>query len=125
MRKTFLIISLLFGFSILATAQDDAQYKAWMKSLPPSLGAIKNAPDNAAAAAEATKVAETFDKVAAFWKTKNAEDAVGFSETARDAAKAIASGSGDKAENLQKIQGACGGCHKVHREGKAPDFTIK
>jgi mono/diheme cytochrome c family protein len=72
-----------------------------------------------------TKLADTFDKVAAFWKARSADDAVKLAETARDAAKAIASGSGDKAANLQKLQGTCGACHGAHREGSAPDFTIK
>jgi hypothetical protein len=125
MRKTFLVISIASVFSALAGAQDDAEYQTWMKSLPPSVGAIRKAADNAGAAEDATKLAGTFDKVAAFWKARNADDAVTFAETARDAAKEIASGSGDKTANLQKIQGACGGCHKVHREGTAPNFTIK
>ena len=77
-------------------------------SLQPSLRAIRGAADNAAAAADATKLADTFDKVAAFWKARSADDAVKLAETARDAAKAIASGSGDKAANLMTIQGTCG-----------------
>jgi mono/diheme cytochrome c family protein len=125
MRKTFLVISIVFVFSALAGAQDDAEYKTWLKSLGPSVGAIRKAPDNAAAADDATKVAATFDKVAAFWKARNASDAVTLAENARDAAKDIAAGTGDKAANLQKLQGTCGACHKAHREGTAPDFTIK
>jgi mono/diheme cytochrome c family protein len=96
-----------------------------MKSVPPSVGAIRGAADNAAAAPDATKLADTFDKVATFWKAKNADDAVKFAETARDAAKAIAAGTGDKAANLQKIQSTCGGCHSAHRDGAAPNFKIK
>jgi hypothetical protein len=119
----FIVIAI--GFGILAVAQDEAQYKGWMKSLPPSLGAIRNAADSAAAAPAATAVAETFGKVAEFWKARNAPDAVQFAESARDAAKAIAAGTGDKAANLQKLQAQCGGCHKAHREGTAPNFTIK
>jgi hypothetical protein len=125
MRKTCILIAALVTFGVLGMAQDDAQYQTWMKSLPPSVGAIRNAADNTAAAADATKLADTFDKVAAFWKARNADDAVKFAETARDAAKAIAAGSGDKTANLQKIQGACGGCHTAHREGAAPNFKIK
>jgi hypothetical protein len=125
MNRPFLLIATISVFSVLAGAQDDAQYKTWMKSMQPSLRAIRGAADNAAAAPEATKLADTFDKVAAFWKERHAEDAVKFAETARDAAKAIASGSGDKAANLQTIQGTCGGCHAAHREGTAPDFKIK
>jgi hypothetical protein len=119
---------LIAGIAALATlsiAQDAAEYKTWMKSIPPSVTAIRNATDTAAAASDATKLAETFDKVAAFWKARSADDAVKLAETARDAAKAIASGEGDKAANLQKIQATCGACHRAHREGSAPDFTIK
>jgi mono/diheme cytochrome c family protein len=125
MRTTLLLIAIATGFSIFAVAQDDAQYSAWMKSVPASVGAIRNAADSAAAAADASKLADTFDKVAGFWKTRNAPDAVEFAETARDTAKAIAAGTGDKAANLQKLQAQCGGCHKAHREGAAPNFTIK
>ena len=57
--------------------------------------------------------------------TKNVADAVTFSESARDAAKAIADGQGDKAANLMKLQQQCGGCHMAHREGTAPNFKIK
>ena len=125
MRTQFLMMSLPFVFSVLASAQDDAQFQAWMKSMPASVGAIRTAADNAAAGPEAGKLADSFDKVAAFWKTRNADDAVKLSETARDAARAIASGSGDKAANLQKIQATCGTCHTAHREGTAPNFKIK
>ena len=112
-------------FGVHGVAQDDAQYQTWMKSVQSNVGAIRGAADNAAAAADATKLADTFDKVAVFWKARNADDAVKFAETARDAAKAIAAGSGEKAANLQKIQSTCGGCHSAHRGGSAPNFTIK
>ncbi len=125
MYRTLLAISALFVFSVSASPQDDAEYANWMKSIQPTMRAIRMAPDNAAAAADATKLADTFEKVATFWKARHADDAVKFAETARDAAKAIASGSGDKAANLQAIQGTCGGCHSAHREGTAPNFKIK
>jgi hypothetical protein len=124
MPKTCILIGALATFGILGVAQDDAEYKTWMRSMSPTVGAIRNAPDSAAAAADATKLADTFDKVAIFWKAKNADDAVKFAETARDAAKAIAAG-GDKAANLQKIQSTCGGCHSAHRGGSPPNFVIK
>jgi|HubBroStandDraft_1064217.scaffolds.fasta_scaffold414076_2 hypothetical protein len=125
MHKVCTLIAVFVTFGVLGVAQDDAEYKAWMKSIPPSVGAIRNAADSAAAAGDANKLADTFGKVAAFWKAKNADDAVQFAETARDTAKAIAAGTGDKAANLQKLQGTCGGCHKAHRDGAAPNFTIK
>ena len=124
MRKTLLFLASISCFGILAVAQDDSEYKGWMKSVGPTVAAIRNAPDSAAAKADADKLADTFTKVADYWKAKNAPDAVQFAETARDAAKAISSGE-DKAANLQKLQTQCGGCHRAHREGTAPDFKIK
>jgi len=125
MHKACTLIAAFATFAVLGMAQDDAEYKAWMKSIPPTVGAIRNAADNAAAAGDATKLADTFTKVAAFWKGRNADDAVKFAETARDACKDIAAGTGDKAANLMKLQGTCGGCHRAHRDGAAPDFKIK
>lgn len=126
MFRSLLLVSAALAALPGAYAQDDAsRYQAWMKSLQPSIVAIRGAADNAAAAPDATKLADTFDKVAAFWKERHADDAVTLAETARDAAKAIASGSGDKAASLRKIQGTCGACHSAHRDGAAPNFAIK
>ncbi len=125
MQKTCVLIAMLATFGVQGIAQDDAQYQTLMKSVPPLVGAIRGAADNAAAAGDAAKLAEAFDKMAAFWKARNADDAVKFSETGRDAAKAIVAGSGEKAANLQKIQSTCGGCHSAHREGSGGNFKIK
>ena len=72
-----------------------------------------------------TKLVDTFTKVAAYWKAKNVADAVTFAERARDAARAIADGQGDKAANLMKLQQQCGGCHMAHRACGRGNFTIK
>lgn len=125
MYKPLVTITTLLIFAGVAGAQDDAQYKAWMMTVNSSFRAIRGAADNAAAAADATKLADTFDKVAEFWRARHTDDAVKLAETARDAAKAIASGSGDKAANVRAIQGTCGACHSAHREGTAPNFKIK
>jgi hypothetical protein len=125
MRKASILMMFLPMLGALAMAQDDAQYKAWMKSIPPQLGAIRNATDDAAAKEAAAKLADTFDKVLLFWQARNMDDAVQFAKTADDSAKALASGSGDKAASLKAIQGTCGACHAAHREGTAPDFKIK
>jgi mono/diheme cytochrome c family protein len=114
------------AFATLAVAQiSDDQYKTEMQSLGANVTAVRDAADNAAAAPAAKKLEETFTKVAAYWKAKSAPDAVTFSETARDAAKAIADGQGDKAANLMKLQQQCGGCHMAHRGGGRGNFTIK
>jgi hypothetical protein len=125
MNRGSILIVTVAAVTFAANGQDDSEYKALMKSVPPAVGAIRNAGDNTAAAADATKLAGTFDKVATFWKGRNGDDAVKLAETARDAAKAIASSTGDKADHLKEIQGTCGPCHMAHRAGTAPNFTIK
>ena len=104
MRKAFLLV----GFSSLVAsvlpAQVDPQYQGWMRSMQPSLVAIRNAADDTATTEAAIKLADTFDRVATYWKPKQSPDAVGFAEAARDAALAIAAGKGEKIANLRKIQ---------------------
>jgi len=124
MRKGLLVFGLANIFIVNLSAQVDAQYQAWMRSMQPSVTAIRDASDSGAAAEAATKMADTFDKVAAFWKGRQKADAVLFAETARDAARAIASGNGDKSANLQKIQAQCGACHAVYRADNDPDRKI-
>jgi hypothetical protein len=123
MLKARLFICVTSLFAVAATAQDDRQYQEWMRSMFPSIGAIRSAPENGAVA-PATKLADTFDQVATYWSTKKSPDAQGFAEAARDAARAIASG-GDKASNLRKIQAQCNGCHAAHRAESDPDRAIK
>gem|GEM_PF-265836 len=124
MRKAYFFLCLSGLLALPLHAQDDRQYQEWMRSMFPSLGAIRNAPDNAAAAAAAGKLADTFDQVAAYWTSKQSPDALGFAEVARDAARAIAAGS-DKTSNLRKIQAQCNGCHMAHRGDDDPDRPIK
>jgi len=127
MRRVFLL-AVIFGLSTTAQMVDP-QYQTWMKSMQPSLMAIRNAPDNTAMAGAANKLADTFDQVAGYWKAKQTADAVGFAETARDAAKAIAAGNGDKVANLEKIEQQCGACHMAHRFQRGgdndPDRAVK
>jgi hypothetical protein len=129
MRRVLLIPGVLSVFAHGLTAQVDPQYQTWMKSMQPSLAAIRNAPDNAALVDAANKLADTFDRVAGYWKAKQTADAVGFAETARDSARAIAAGTGDKTANLEKIQEQCGACHTAHRFKQGgdsdPDRAVK
>jgi mono/diheme cytochrome c family protein len=122
MRRPFLVAGLFSLLALgLAAQVVYPQYQAWMKSMQPSLMAIRNAPDKAAMVDAANKLAATFDQVAMYWKAKQTADAVGFAETARDAAKAIAAGSGEKVANLEKIEQQCGACHQAHRFQRGGD----
>ena len=126
MRKSLFlpVISIVFAARAIAQISDD-EFKTLMQSNAANVTAIRDATDTAAAAPAANKLVDTFTKVAAYWKAKNAPDAVTFAESARDAAKAIADGQGDKAANLMKLQQQCGGCHMAHRAGGRGNFTFK
>ena len=126
MRKSLFLLVIPVVFAAQATAQiSDDEFKTLMQSNAANVTAIRDAADTAAAAPAANKLVDTFTKVAAYWKAKNVADAVTFSESARDAAKAIADGQGDKAANLMKLQQQCGGCHMAHRAGGRGNFTFK
>jgi hypothetical protein len=125
MRKAFFLVPLIGVFALTLGAQDEAMFQTYMKTVAANFGPLRKAPDNAAAKEPATALADTFDKVAAFWKMHNAPDAVTFADNARDAARAIADGTGDKAANTMKLAAQCGACHMAHREGTAPNFKIK
>ena len=126
MRKFIFLLTIPVTFVALAIAQlNDDEYKTQMQSIGANVTAVRDATDAAAAAPAAKNLVETFTKVAAYWKAKNAPDAVTFAETARDAAKAIADGQGDKAANLMTLQQQCGACHMAHRAGGRGNFTIK
>ena len=117
----FIAAAAVAGFML---AQDEATLQPFMKSFGPAAAAIRNAPDSAAAKGDAQKMADTFSKVGAFFKTKGMADAVEFAKGGADAAQAIADG-GDKAANLPKVMGACMSCHTAHREGSPGSFKLK
>jgi hypothetical protein len=126
MRKSLSLLAVSLVFVGLATAQiSDDEFKALMQSNPANVAAIRNATDTATAAPAANKLVDNFTKVAAYFRAKNVPDAVTFSESARDAAKAIADGKGDKAANLMTLQQQCGGCHMAHRAGERGNFSFK
>jgi len=126
MRTSFVLVAIPVVCGILALAQiSDDEYKTMMQSNAATVMAIRDATDQAAAAAAANKLVDEFTKVAAYWKAKNAADAVTFAETARDAAKDISDGKGDKAANLMRLQQQCGGCHMAHRAGGRGNFSFK
>lgn len=131
MKRTLLLISVLSIFAGFSVAQDDAVYSSWMKSINPSMTAIRSAiaaKDNPTVAAEANKLAGTFEQVSGFWTQRKADDAVGFAKAARDGARALAAATDPDAQNaaLATINAQCGSCHRAHRDGgRGAPYVIK
>lgn len=122
---------ILFAICAAAvSAQDEAEYTAWMKSIPPQVNTIKAdimAKDNGKVSVDANKLAETFQETSDFWMKRQKEDAVKMAQEARDAAKEIGEAKTEEAQNaaVMKLQGTCGACHRAYREGKPGAFKIK
>jgi len=131
MLRATIIFSVLVFSAVSLSAQDDlAQFQPIMRSVVAANGQLRTAimgNDAAAAATAANNMAAGFDKMIPFWKAKNADDAVKFSETARDAAKAVAAATSiaDMQAAARNINPNCGGCHMAHRGGAQGAFTIK
>lgn len=122
MRKATILISILALSAFGLFAQDElATYQTWMKTAAGANGALRaavTAKDTAAIADNSKKMAESFDQIAKFWAGKHKDDAVKFAETARDAAKMIATASPEEqTAALAKIGGTCRGCHTPYRDG--------
>jgi mono/diheme cytochrome c family protein len=128
--------TLLLGAAMWAQADktDFPEYQGWMKSNGATVAEInKNltAKDGAAAHTNIRKLQENLAMVMAYWQSRNIADGVRF---ALDGTYGLAQvdvlvnqGKFDEAAAaLKTAQGACAGCHMVHRD-KAADgsFQIK
>lgn len=134
MRRMFVLGSLATVLVVGVFAQSEADYSNWMKTIAATMGSMNKkiaAKDGTGAASDAQKLEATFKQVEAFWKQRGgADDAVTFAMNAQTAAAAIAKAASadnmdEAAAQAKNLQGNCGGCHKVHREGSAGAYKIK
>jgi cytochrome c556 len=134
MKATHILpIFLALGFGICLVAQTEADYSGWMKELAATKGKLSKdvkGKQNAEAASEAKHLAGLYDQLAGFWSGRNASDAVTIAKNGATASNelAAAASAGEEAKmdsSLQTINGTCGACHGVHREGSPGSFKIK
>ncbi len=123
MRKAFISISVLALCAAGLFAQDDlATYQTAMKAAAGANRAARaavTAKDNAEVSAQAKIMAENFDTMSGILAKRQKDDAVKFANTARDAAKDLGGATmpEDQTAAMQKIGGACMGCHAIARDG--------
>ena len=123
---------LVLSFGIAVSAQDDAAYQEWMKTVSATNGSLRKNMEAKAAdgvAADAKKLAEVFEQVHEYWEKKNVSDAAKFAADAesgfKEAAELASAGKLDEAgEAVKKAAATCAGCHGAHRE-KAADGSWK
>ena len=117
------LITLAFVFCLAAVAQDNPEFTGWMKSTKAAMDALsknekKTGPE---ATASAEKLASVYEHMIAFWRQKEAADAVKVSEEGKAAAAMLMSAANandsEKAmAALKTIGGTCKPCHEAHRE---------
>ncbi len=109
-------------FAVAMSAQDDAAFQKWMKTVGGQMGALrkmemKTGPE---AVAAAEKLSASFASVGTYF-TGKADDAAKMAAEAKaasdDLMAAAKAGDNDKAGAAFKtIGGSCKGCHDAHRE---------
>jgi cytochrome c556 len=116
----------LVASGLVLTAQENHEFEAWMKSVGSSTGAIrkmekKTGPE---VVAGAEKISGVYENMIAFWRQRNADDAIKLSQDGKAATAELASaaGAGDEAKAaaaFAKVGGTCKPCHDAHREKNA------
>src|SRR5689334_3406289 len=123
MKRAFLLTACLLALAAGAWAQEDEQYETWMKTVAAASGSLRknlDAKSGPSAAADGRKLEDVFKEVEAYWKKKNVDDAVKFSQDAQTSFKQVAddsaTGKFDEANAaLKTAQATCAGCHNAHR----------
>jgi cytochrome c556 len=135
MRSRILIVlavSAVLSAAVLS-AQSDADYQGWMKTVGATVGSLQKnvaAKDAAAVTADTQTLQDTFKQVEMFWDKRGAADAVKFAKLAQTVAATVAkdaaAGNMDQAAtDTNSLAAACGGCHTAHREKTFTGFKIK
>jgi cytochrome c556 len=134
MYKPIAIFSILvFAFGLRGQSSDEQEFRAWMKAIAASAGALRKnleAKQGEAAAGEAEKLAKVFGDVHGFWEKRKTEDAMKLTKDAQaafqDVARDAQAGKFEEATaDLKRAMGTCGGCHNAHREKTEGGYKIK
>lgn len=133
MKRVLLVIVLVATLVAVARAQEEADYKNWMKQVNDANGSLRKelkAKTGDAASDDASKLAGILGQVGQFWQTRNADDAVKFAADAASGFKQVAdfasAGKFDEASAvLKSTQANCSGCHKAHRAVSLHGWKIK
>ena len=131
MNRLKLALFALAASGLVASAQDDAKFEEWMKSVDTSAKVLRKLEKKTGTETveSAEKIGVAYENMIGYWRQKNAADAVKLSEEGKAAAVELASaanaGDVEKADAaFKKVGGTCRPCHVAHRE-KLPDGKYK
>lgn len=123
MNRMKLALLAITASGLVLTAQDDAKFEEWMKSVDTSAKVLRKVEKKTGAETveNAEKIGAAYENMIGYWRQKNAADALKLSEEGKAAAVELASaanaGDAEKAEAaFKKVGGTCRPCHEAHRE---------
>ena len=119
--KPILIVSLAAGAAVLA--EENPEFVTWMKYTKTATDDLKKMEQKTGAQAmrRAERIGTVYENMIAFWRQRNAADAVKLSEEGKAAALELAtaaySNDAEKAKSaLDALNTGCKSCHDAHRE---------
>lgn len=119
-RMLVLMAGCILAVSTVALGAEapSPEHVKWMKDLGAQMGAMRKGVD---VEKNATDMQATLKQVGAFWKTRNAPDAMKSCGDNFKGAQAVAKAAkaNDKegiAEGMKLVGAGCKGCHEAHRE---------
>jgi cytochrome c556 len=131
MNRLKLALLAVTASGLVLTAQDDAKFEEWMKSVDTSAKVLRKLEKKTGSETveNAEKIGAAYENMIGYWRQKNAADALKLSEEGKAAAVELASaahaGDAEKADAaFKKVGGTCRPCHDAHRE-KTPEGKYK
>ena len=123
MKLSKLIPLLLLGGCLALVAEEDTELADWMKASKTSVDNLQKMEQKTGekAARSAERLGVVYENMIGFWRQRNVNDAVKWSEqgkaTALGMATAAYSGDQEKvAAGLKELGSTCKQCHDAHRE---------
>jgi cytochrome c556 len=119
--KPILILSLAAGTAVVA--EENPEFVTWMKTTKTATDDLKKMEQKTGTQAmrRAERVGTVYESMIAFWRQRNAADAVRWSEEGKVAALELATAAyandAEKAKTaLEAVNNGCKSCHDAHRE---------
>jgi cytochrome c556 len=115
------LLCLAAGLAVVA--EENTEFVGWMKATKTATDDLKKMEQKTGeqAVRRAEKIGSAYENMIAYWRQRNATDAVKLSEEGKAAALELAtsaySGNAEKAKaSLEAVNNTCKSCHDAHRE---------
>ncbi len=128
MKISQLIPLLLLGAGVALLAEENTEFVTWMKTSKTSVENLQKMEQKTGekAVRSAERLGRVYEEMIGFWRQRNVNDAVKWSQEGKATALALATaayaGDNEKATAaLQALGSNCKQCHEAHREKLGED----